>query len=57
MPMQPDRARHWFRTLLPAGASCPAAEADGAVEAGRSMLRQVVTVYSGGLVATLAFIA
>jgi hypothetical protein len=56
MSMQPDPARHWLRTLLPAGASCPAAGAEAA-QVGRSMLRQVITTYSGGLAATLAFIA
>ncbi|WP_155522959.1 hypothetical protein [Croceibacterium ferulae] len=53
--MQPNPARHWLRTLLPAGASCPAAEM--AVEPGRTMLQQFVTTYTAGLAATLAFIA
>lgn len=54
--MQSQPARHWLRTLLPTGASCPAAEApDRHGRAG--ILRQLATTYTAGLTATLAFIA
>jgi len=54
--MQSQPARHWLRTLLPAGASCPAADAPDRPQV-HSTLRQVMTTYTAGVTATLAFIA